>query len=161
MKHFPTILLASIFLCFGTIVAQQSNEGYFVPGPIEEARVPNVSIIQLIANPQLYEGKRVRIVGYLHLEFEGDAIYFHREDIEHGISENAIWINTPKALTKEQRDALNNGYVICTGVFISKRRGHTGLFSGELSNINRIEPWTMGPEPPPPPPPPPSVSNSK
>jgi hypothetical protein len=153
--RFLVILLASIFLCFGTIVAQQSNEGYFVPGPIEEARVPNVSLIQLIANPQQYEGKRIRIIGYLHLEFEGDAIYLHREDFEQGIVENAIWINTPKALTDELREAVNDKYVLCTGVFTAKRRGHMGMFSGEISDVNRISPWGRPPSLTPP------VSSSK
>ena len=145
MKRFPTILLASIFLCCGTILAQQTNRGYFVPGPIEEARVPYVSIVQLIANPQLYEGKRIRIIGYLHLEFEGDAIYLHREDFEQAIPIDAIWIITPKALTNEQREAVNDKYVLCTGVFTAKRRGHMGMFSGEISDINRISPWGRPP----------------
>jgi hypothetical protein len=139
-------------------VAQQSTPGYYIPGPIEEARVPDVSIIQLIAAPQLYEGKIIRVIGYLHLEFEGNAVYLHREDFEHAILVDAIWINTPNALTKDQREAVNNKYVICTGVFTSKRRGHGGQFSGEISNLNRIEPWNMDGNAPPPPPPP--VSNS-
>jgi len=40
----------------------------------------DVSLIQLIANPQAYDGKTVRITGFLHLEFEGNAIYLHNED---------------------------------------------------------------------------------
>src|ERR1035437_3918365 len=145
MKRFLTFLLVSIFLCCGTVTAQQTNRGYFVPGPIEEARVPNVSIVQLIADPQQYEGKRIHIIGYLRLEFEGDAIYLHREDFEQGIPENAIWINAPKALTNEQREAVNNSYVLCTGVFTSKQRGHLGMFSGEISDVNRLEPWGRPP----------------
>lgn len=32
-----------------------------------------VSIVELIASPRLYDGKRVRVTGWLHLEFEGKA----------------------------------------------------------------------------------------
>jgi hypothetical protein len=142
--RFLIILLTSIFLCCGTLVAQQNRPGYFVPGPIQEVQIPSVSIIQLIANPQRYNGKRIRIIGYLRLEFEGNAIYLHREDYEQEISENAVWINPPSALTKEQINAVNNGYVICTGVFHGNQHGHMDMFSGEISNINRLEPWSMG-----------------
>ena len=53
-------------------------------------------MIQLIANPQAYDHKLVRVIGYLDLQFEGNAIYFHSGDFEHAIYENSIWINLPK-----------------------------------------------------------------
>jgi hypothetical protein len=40
----------------------------------------DVSVVQLIANPQLFDGKKVRFVGFLRREFEGDAFYLHRVD---------------------------------------------------------------------------------
>jgi hypothetical protein len=42
----------------------------------------DVSLIQLIANPESYDGKKVRIIGFLRLEFEGDALYLHQVDFE-------------------------------------------------------------------------------
>jgi hypothetical protein len=41
-------------------------------------------MIQLIANPQAWDGKHVRVIGFLRLEFEGDALYLHREDLRTG-----------------------------------------------------------------------------
>jgi hypothetical protein len=35
----------------------------------------HVSLIQLIANPEKYDGKQVAVVGFLRLEFEGNALY--------------------------------------------------------------------------------------
>jgi hypothetical protein len=90
-----------------------------------------------------YDKKLVRIIGFLRLEFEGNAIYLHREDFLHGISENSVWVNVPKAMTKEQMEQVNEKYVICEGVFHAGVHGHMGMFSGELSEINRLEPWSF------------------
>lgn len=45
----------------------------------------DVSVIQLISTPELFNGKDVRVIGFLHLEFEGDAVYVHRDDFDHAI----------------------------------------------------------------------------
>jgi hypothetical protein len=37
-----------------------------------------VSILTLLAAPDRYAGKNVRLMGFVNLEFEGDAIYLHR-----------------------------------------------------------------------------------
>ncbi len=139
MKFFLAVLL----LAFGFhSAAAQGVQGYNAH-PEEGSAVDgaNTSIVDLIANPQKYDHRRVRIIGFLRLEFEGNGIYLHREDFIHGISENAIWVNTPKAMTKEQMDQVNNKYVICEGVFHAKLHGHEDMFAGELSDINRLESW--------------------
>ena len=95
----------------------------------------------MIATPAKFDHKKIRIDGYLHLEFEGNAIYLHEDDFRAQISENSIWINTPNDMTADQRNALNNHYVLCTATFTSQRRGHMGMFGGELSDIVRLELW--------------------
>jgi len=98
-------------------------------------------MIQLIANPQAWDGKHVRVIGFLRLEFEGDALYLHREDYAQGITNDGVWIDRPKDLTPAQNEQLNNGYVILEGIFRADRHGHMGLFSGAISDIGRIETW--------------------
>jgi hypothetical protein len=123
--------------------AQQSGTNYSKLAPDQGDDAPQVSIVQLIANPAQFDHKKVRIIGYLHLEFEGDAIYLHKEDMSTHIYENSVWINTPRDMTAEQRAALNNHYVLCTATFTSQRRGHMGMFAGELSDIVRLEVWVL------------------
>jgi hypothetical protein len=114
--------------------------GYYPKGgPDIEAE--DVSLIQLIANPQAYDHKRVRIIGYLHLEFEGNAIYLHREDFDYGLTKNAIWINVPGNMTEEQMKLVNDSYVICTARFRAGRQGHMGMNSGEFYEVTRLETW--------------------
>ncbi len=99
----------------------------------------DVSLIQLIANPQAYDGRTVRIIGFLHLEFEGNVIYLHNEDFRYGLTKNGLWIEIPKDMTKEQMKAVNDQYVICTARFVAKMHGHLGMNSGEVANVTRLE----------------------
>ncbi len=99
-----------------------------------------VSLVQLIANPSEYHEKSIRVIGYCCLEFEGDALYLHREDFEQGITKNAVWI-TVEGLKSKKRFDLNNRYVIVEGTFDSKDKGHLELFSVCLKEIKRIEKW--------------------
>lgn len=62
----------------------------------------NVSIVQLIANPKRFDGKKVRPQGFLRLTFEGNAIYLHREDYVWCIFTNALWIGVPDDLPIEE-----------------------------------------------------------
>jgi hypothetical protein len=101
---------------------------------------PLVSLVELIANPDKYDGKQVLITGFLRLEFEGDALYLHREDSEHVLTKNAIWVIATADMNKN-RDRLDGTYVILEGTFNAKRHGHMGLYSGEIGNIKRAEPW--------------------
>ena len=38
------------------------------------------SLIELIARPELYDGKRVRVIGFVNLQFEGNGLYVSRGD---------------------------------------------------------------------------------
>src|SRR5262249_40467238 len=50
-----------------------------------------VSMVDLIANPQLFDGMNVLVAGYVHVEFEGRGIYLHKDDFRYGISRNGLW----------------------------------------------------------------------
>lgn len=120
----------------------------------------DVSIISLIANPEKYDGKKVRISGFLHVQFEDSAIYLHKDDADHLIGENALWVDYAKdpslqPICKEKYDAsklmtkyFNGRYVLIEGVFNMKGRGHMGAFSGTIEDVSRVleqRKWFDGP----------------
>jgi hypothetical protein len=133
------IKLAGVGLCasvilIGVLVAVQRSQG-----------PTDASLIQLIANPDKYDGKVVRVIGFVRLEFEGNALYLHREDYESSLSKNAIWIDaTPEMMKREKFDKK---YVLLEGTFDAKQFGHMDLFSGELRQIKRAEVWPFGTDP--------------
>ena len=123
-------LIASLCIFFATL---------FV-APIKGEEPVDVTLVQLIANPEKFDGKLIRVIGFLRLEFEGDVLYLHREDYENSILGNGIWVDVNPEITKQNK-TLNMHYVLLVGVFSSSERGHMGMWSGTLKKIRRAEVW--------------------
>jgi len=109
---------------------------------VEYASNYTLSLINLISTPEKYNGKKVQIIGYLNVEFEGNGIYLHKDDYEHGIYSNGFWISIDQSIRKKiSNEKLNKSYVLIEGTFNMEQRGHMGLWSGEIDNITRIIKW--------------------
>ena len=102
----------------------------------------DVTMTELIANPAKHEGQTVRVIGFLHLEFEGNVLYAHKEDFDHAILGNGIWVH----MASDKRD-LSDNYVLLEGRFTARRHGHMGMWSGELQDITRSMIWSSPKEP--------------
>jgi len=103
----------------------------------------DVSIYQLVVTPERFHGKLVRVMGYIHLEFEGNGLYPHQEDFERSLHKNGVWINVERC-GQGAKPQLNDAYVLVEGIFSSQRHGHMGLWSGELTNVTRCVGWSLG-----------------
>ena len=102
------------------------------------AELLNVSLVQLIANPKDYDGKFVRVIGFVSLEFEGNGIYLHEEDYKHGLTLNGLWLD----ITGEKNPTeFDRKYVLVEGTFNAKWKGHMGLWSGSIQQIKRFQAW--------------------
>jgi hypothetical protein len=108
--------------------------------PIQAQQPTDVTLIQLIANPEKFDGKLIRVIGFLRLEFEGDVLYLHREDYENAILGDGFWVDVTPTVTK-QSATLNMHYVLLEGIFSSSDRGHMGMWSGTIKQIRRAELW--------------------
>src|SRR5688500_7039910 len=78
-----------------------------------------VSLWQLIATPDRYDGKRVRAVGFLRLEFEGNGLFLHEEDYKHGLLKNGLWVDESEDMRKNHAQ-LDRKYVLIEGTFNAK-----------------------------------------
>nr|WP_315152948.1 hypothetical protein [uncultured Flavobacterium sp.] len=104
----------------------------------------DISLIRLIATPEKYDGKQVQVRGYLNLEFEGNAIYLHKEDYSKALTDNGFWVNFSKEIAeKKNLSVYNKQYVIIVGTFDMKSLGHMGLFGGTIKNITRLDLWNL------------------
>ena len=108
--------------------------------PVAAEEPLNVSMVQLIANPKDYDGKVVALIGFLTLEFEGNAIYLHRDDYTHAICKNGLWIDASADMVKRYAE-LDHKYVCVVGTFDAKEMGHMGLWSGSIQNVTRCQVW--------------------
>lgn len=105
-------------------------------------QIKDVSIIQLIADPQRFDGQAIRVIGFLRLEFEGNAVYLHREDFEKSILQNGIWIELTESQLRSS-GKLNNGYVLIEGTFSASEKGHLGIWPGSLQRVSRLSNWSV------------------
>ena len=103
-------------------------------------RAEIVSLVQLIATPERYDGRAVAVVGFLRLEFEGHCLYLHEEDYRHGIRKNAVWVMLNHTINDRSAE-LNMHYVILVGTFDAKHKGPMDPYSGSLVNVTAAKVW--------------------
>ncbi|HKA08570.1 MAG TPA: hypothetical protein VKD71_15030 [Gemmataceae bacterium] len=103
-----------------------------------------VSLIQLIATPDAFDGKHVRVQGFVRIEHEGSAVYLHREDAEHMLTKNGLWLAASDAAPEGSKEAeVKDRYALIEGRFIAKNKGHLGLWSGAIEDITRMQAWEI------------------
>ncbi len=103
--------------------------------------VEDVSLVALIATPEKYAGKAVRVVGAFRLEFEGNDLCLSKADLDHYITKNCVWLELDsKTLGPKSREiaGLNGQFVLVEGIFSSKEKGHMGMNSGAVTGIWRV-----------------------
>jgi hypothetical protein len=96
-----------------------------------------VSLVRLLAEPEQLDGQPVLVTGYIHFEFEGNAIYLHRDDLIYGITKDALWIRFAPGLKFAN---CQDRYVNIRGVFSARDTGHMGLFGGTIKDIDQCTP---------------------
>lgn len=109
----------------------------------ESVKPVDVPLVRLIANPDQFDGKLIRVIGFLELTFEGNVLYLHRQDYEKAILGNGIWVYVTPEID-ENRKSLSRSYVLLEGIFSAIDRGHQNGFSGSLNHIRRAEFWKSG-----------------
>lgn len=99
-----------------------------------------ISMIQLIANPEKYHLKKIKIEGYFVFEHEGNAIYFNKSDYQNMLFKNAVFLSINKNdLEKNLIEPPYKGYAGIIGVFNMKKLGTYNLYSGSLENVTVID----------------------
>jgi hypothetical protein len=137
MKKYPyTLVSISLVLLLASCGSSQKGEpkiidsARIVHDPIENRRT---SIINLIATPEKYEGHLVKVAGFLNFEPNGNALYLHKDDYDHGIYKNSIYINMSEDSVAKMYPH-NKRYVVVEGLF-SLNQGYMNSFSGSLRDV--------------------------
>ena len=118
------------------IFKESDTKEYYQFGTVDNPI--DLSLINLIATPERFHGKYVRVEGIGNLAFEGNALYFSKDDYEYHHSKNAVWLNVKSDFYPE--NVQYNGKVVrVEGQFDMNDDGHFDLFSGSLKNITLYE----------------------
>jgi hypothetical protein len=116
----------------GATVEPRCASAAYVGGPCV---LYGPSMTQLLARPELFDGRAIRVVGFLHLEFEGDQLYLSHESWQHALGAESVWIEAPPG------PELRHGYAIVEGIFDARSLGHMGVSSGTIRHVTRLQPW--------------------
>jgi hypothetical protein len=99
----------------------------------------HVSIVQLLANPDRYDGKKIQVDGFLCVQFENQAIYLSGEDAEFGMTSNGFWVAfNGTAILRDEAAAHDRKHVFIEGRFNKNERGHLGLWQGAVEGVDRV-----------------------
>lgn len=109
--------------------------------PRVECDCYQVSLLKVLCQPDQYHEKMIQAIGYLHLGLEGNGLYLHREDFNHALSENMIWVDASDDMRKRFKE-INDKYVVVRGMFDANDHGYMELFSGTIKNITRCHVWS-------------------
>jgi hypothetical protein len=107
---------------------------------------PPLSVLQLIASPEKYDGKSVAVVGYLELQTDNDVIYLHREDRDFGLYANSLSVKFEPRLTSEEKAMFNLHYVYVYGKFDASDKGPWSDMAGSIKQAEAVLLWP-GPRP--------------
>ncbi len=139
-KSILTIKIIPLVICMFLVVYQNGWAGREMSiGEINKSSI-DVSLFDLLLNPDKYHGVQIRVIGVLRYEFEEKAIYLCKDHYQFHINRNAFWISVLPSLNdrlKEIKD-LDGKYVAIEGVFNKKQLGHKGGFIGTIEKINRF-----------------------
>jgi len=106
--------------------------------PVASAPISEVSIQELMAAPDKFNGARVRVIAPCSIEFEGAALYATEEAHEARAARQAVWLQLKWPLLPERR-SLNGKYVLVEGRFVSELSGHEGIFQGAIVDVTSLE----------------------
>jgi hypothetical protein len=97
--------------------------------PSESRQAPQrVSLVQLIASPEKYDGHRIQAAGYFIFEEEHHALYLTDTDGEYYLPENSVALLFDyRKFPRDELRTFNRKYVNLTGRFIANARSEWPL----------------------------------
>ena len=138
MKRFKSFIFTMGVLCFLISAAGcASFSASTDQAATDSDEIYWMSMIEVIANPERYDGKQVTVTGFLGIEFESQSLYLHREDYEYYLVKNSLAVDLsdhPEANKWDRR------YVTIDGTFKAVPRTQSFSAAGALIQVKSITP---------------------
>lgn len=131
-KLLPIVLLFFALLAFYSSMTE-SAQNPIAPQPI------NVSMINLIATPEKFDGKMISVVGFLAIESEDARLYLGEEDYRHYIADNGIFIDVNKIVSRNM-EKVDGHYASLVGVFRQKGASVSVGSNSQITDIRLCVP---------------------
>jgi hypothetical protein len=94
-----------------------------------------ISIPELLRQPDIYNGKRVKVSGRYELKLENSSLSDTTEESA------SLWISTlPSSYSKNVSFEQHVGHLVSIeGVFIAGSGGHLGMWKGEIKRVTQLQ----------------------
>ena len=101
--------------------------------------VETYSMINLIATPEAYAGKKLRAIGVATVGFESDAIYLTTEDARLGVGVNGIALSfTGFEISETRKKSLHMKHVLVEGTFVPWDPASPLFWRGSIKDLSLI-----------------------
>jgi hypothetical protein len=93
------------------------------------------NIVKILRNPKLYHGKRVKVAGNFLQQLENVSLADAR------LPNIRLWVDSiPSSFgSVAELEAYSGARVSMEGIFVAGRRGHFGMWKGELKRVTKVE----------------------
>jgi hypothetical protein len=109
----------------------------------QQAAPACISLVQLIVNPEKYDGELVSVVAFLTIGEEGTGLWLHETDFLNGIDANALSVDRTKEMYAD-RERLGLNYVLIEGIFRKNDRKLIGYpQTGRITRVQRCDLWSQ------------------
>ena len=98
--------------------------------------IVSASVLSLTATPEEFDGKRVRVVGYVVSQMEVWGVFDSEADRREGGFKRGVWLETYGTPYAQ----VNEADAIVEGTYDASSCGHLGMWSGTIREITRLEP---------------------
>jgi len=96
------------------------------------------SLVQLIAAPDLFDGRRVRTVGFCVRDYGGCALYLHEEDYLAAMTLNSVHLDVDH-VRRGSTSPVHRAYCIVEAVFRPSKPDGARIRSGSLEGVTRLD----------------------
>lgn len=94
------------------------------------------TVTKIIQDPDTYDGKPVKVVGYYVDTFESHGLWASEADYRNAVTKNALWVSVDRS---GKYKAFNGKRVVVEGVFDKTNQGHLRLYFGAIKDVTKME----------------------
>lgn len=100
----------------------------------------SVPLVRLLATPERYEGRKVRVEGFLSLEFEDTGLFPDQETWSAGLRSSSLMVDVPAWASPAIMKSVTRHYACVSGTFVAGNGPGYGYEGGSLIDVRQIEP---------------------
>src|SRR6267154_1164449 len=120
LKNFGDRLTTALMIAFVIIISLEAWQyiSSLRSGPDAGGEFERVSLVQLLANPERYDGGKIQAAGFFLYKGEQHAVFLTSEDAANGISQNSIAVVLqPPNYKPDDLTQLDGKFISVKGTF--------------------------------------------